>query len=174
MNIDFRPYFKSGSKIFDLEGIIEENKTQYLIDNLDLIFPVRYKGKIYDLNGEFLLDLDLDYAYNTQCSRCLKDMVKSIHANLKAVLIDEKDEDDMEDDPTMEYIILDENGFSIDDFIFSGIITSMPMKVLCKETCKGLCPQCGKDLNDGPCDCEKEDFIDPRFAKLKGLFKEEV
>jgi uncharacterized protein len=46
------------------------------------------------------------------------------------------------------------------------------MRVLCKETCKGLCPHCGKDLNATICDCRME-FIDERLAVLKKLKKEE-
>lgn len=44
-----------------------------------------------------------------------------------------------------------------------------PMKPLCREDCSGLCPQCGKNLNKGPCDCPQEK-IDPRWSKLTKLF----
>lgn len=45
---------------------------------------------------------------------------------------------------------------------------SMPMKPLCVEGCKGLCPVCGTNLNRGACDC-KRDWEDPRLAALKSL-----
>ena len=48
------------------------------------------------------------------------------------------------------------------------VIVSTPMHVLCREDCAGLCPVCGKDLNEGPCDCEVDD-VDPRMAALKAL-----
>jgi uncharacterized protein len=48
------------------------------------------------------------------------------------------------------------------------VIVSTPMHALCREDCAGLCPVCGKDLNDGPCDCEVDD-VDPRMAALKAL-----
>ncbi|MBN1642825.1 MAG: DUF177 domain-containing protein [Anaerolineae bacterium] len=48
------------------------------------------------------------------------------------------------------------------------VIVSTPMHVLCREDCAGLCPMCGKDLNEGPCDCEVDD-VDPRLAALKAL-----
>jgi uncharacterized protein len=48
------------------------------------------------------------------------------------------------------------------------VIISMPMHVLCRADCAGLCPTCGKDLNEGPCDCEVDD-VDPRMAALKAL-----
>ena len=44
------------------------------------------------------------------------------------------------------------------------VFLSLPSKLLCKEDCKGICPQCGKNLNEGPCGCKKE--VDPRLAAL--------
>lgn len=50
------------------------------------------------------------------------------------------------------------------------VVISTPMHVLCSPTCKGLCPNCGTNLNEGPCDCETND-IDPRLSALKALIK---
>ena len=46
-------------------------------------------------------------------------------------------------------------------------VLAVPYAPLCREDCKGLCPQCGIDRNTGTCTCEKP--IDPRLAALKGL-----
>jgi len=51
------------------------------------------------------------------------------------------------------------------------ILLDLPMQPLCKPDCRGLCPECGKNLNEGPCDCMKE-VIDPRLARLKELLQE--
>jgi hypothetical protein len=48
------------------------------------------------------------------------------------------------------------------------ILLNLPEQVLCREDCKGICPTCGKDLNEGDCKCG-EDEIDPRWAALKDL-----
>jgi uncharacterized protein len=45
----------------------------------------------------------------------------------------------------------------------------LPMHPLCKQSCKGICPQCGADLNVSPCTCEN-DNVDIRLEKLKNLF----
>jgi uncharacterized protein len=47
-------------------------------------------------------------------------------------------------------------------------LLAIPMKTLCKKNCAGLCPTCGKNLNEGQCDCPKDD-IDPRWSKLAEL-----
>lgn len=54
--------------------------------------------------------------------------------------------------------------------VYSGVILALPMKLLCREDCPGLCPRCGQKLADGPCGCGGED-IDPRLSALKKLLK---
>lgn len=53
------------------------------------------------------------------------------------------------------------------------IIVATPMHVVCREDCLGLCPECGQNLNMGPCDCQPDD-IDPRLAALKALLNDGV
>ena len=47
------------------------------------------------------------------------------------------------------------------------LLLFFPTKMLCKPDCKGLCCKCGKNLNDGPCDCQKD--VDPRLESLLQL-----
>jgi uncharacterized protein len=49
-----------------------------------------------------------------------------------------------------------------------SLLLALPMKVLCSEDCKGLCPHCGANLNEESCDCVAE-TIDPRWAELRKL-----
>jgi uncharacterized protein len=51
------------------------------------------------------------------------------------------------------------------------LLLSVPMQALCQPDCKGLCPTCGADWNEGPCDCPSEE-VDPRWAGLADLLKE--
>lgn len=173
MKIDLSPFIESKDKSFKIEGELTKPFDKYDTSDLKLVYPIKYEGVIYDLNGEFLLDLNTCYEYEVECSRCLKDLLNKVSTNLNYVLFTEKPKE-FEEDSVTEYIILEDNELDIEDVVFSQIITSIPIKVLCKEDCKGLCPQCGKDLNEGPCNCEREDLIDPRFQKLQGLFNEEV
>ena len=58
------------------------------------------------------------------------------------------------------------------DYVKRGIIGELPMRVECREDCKGLCPICGKDLNDGDCGCDRT-IRDPRFESLRALFNDD-
>jgi len=57
------------------------------------------------------------------------------------------------------------------DLVREQFYLALPMKPLCAEACKGLCPQCGTNLNRGACEC-RTGWQDPRFEKLKALKKE--
>jgi uncharacterized protein len=58
---------------------------------------------------------------------------------------------------------------NVDELINNEILLNWPLKILCKEDCKGICKVCGKNLNDGDCGCD--DFVpDPRMAAIKDIF----
>jgi uncharacterized protein len=58
------------------------------------------------------------------------------------------------------------------DLLREQIQLALPMKPLCTEACRGLCPECGTNLNRTQCDCTPT-WEDPRLAPLKGLLKRE-
>ena len=74
---------------------------------------------------------------------------------------------DLSDEDNPEVFPLDGNWLDVSDVLETIFILSTEEKSLCKENCAGLCSQCGKNLNDGPCGCKKE--IDPRLAVLGQL-----
>ena len=78
------------------------------------------------------------------------------------VLSLEKEED------SGEYIQVDDYKLDLDELIRTDILLELPTKFLCKEDCKGLCPTCGKNLNEGACNCQTHQ-IDPRLEVLKQL-----
>ncbi len=77
---------------------------------------------------------------------------------------DKKDEFKYEDDT----VVTSYTGSTIDitDYLCEMVSISFPVKILCDESCKGLCTNCGIDLNMDNCSC-KEDWIAPEFAVLK-------
>jgi uncharacterized protein len=59
----------------------------------------------------------------------------------------------------------------IQDLVAEQILLNVPMKPLCSESCRGICPKCGTDMNVNPCRCEQKK-TDPRLAVLKKLLEE--
>lgn len=173
MIIQIKDFLSSPEQLMKIEGELDNQKSKYSTENLDLIWPIRYSGNIFKLDNDLLLDLCINYQYNTQCDRCLKPMVEEVKDIIKGYFT--RDLMEKEDEATIEYFQLDEDGIFLDDLIISQVITSKPLKSLCSEDCKGLCHNCGKDLNEGPCNCEiaEEVDVDPRFEKLLNLFNDE-
>lgn len=105
------------------------------------------------------VDVDL------QCVRCLAPVTCTLE-----VVLDERfalsPEETSEEEIT--YPIDADHYIDLTPVLRELVVVSTPMRVLCKVDCEGLCPDCGKDLNTGPCECEQDD-IDPRMAALKAL-----
>jgi uncharacterized protein len=106
-----------------------------------------------------------------ECSRCLAQFEQSLTSDIQFVidLAGGKDAEKSEEDG---YFVADTSSpyFEIDDLVRESLILSLPLKPLCSEDCKGLCPICGVDLNKKQCHCVKDE-IDPRWEQLKELRK---
>jgi DUF177 domain-containing protein len=169
MDINLSKIFYKDKKVYYFEGELDEESLHNITEEFKIIGPVVYKGEIYKMQGEYLINVDIKYTYSTQCDRCLKYITKKANTTLSGKLIEE-DVDELTEDENLIYY---ENGFlDLNNYISMEIISSLPMKSLCDEECKGICQRCGKDLNDGECNCEDED-IDPRFEKLKNFLLKE-
>ena len=102
------------------------------------------------------------------CDRCAKPFLREVSYPLEAVLVKELENEEDAD----EWVFLLENDCAdLDDIVRTAFVLNMDSRLLCREDCKGLCFRCGKDLNEGPCDCQPE--ADPRLAVLKQLLKGE-
>ena len=119
--------------------------------------------------GRASVEGQAEFVFAMSCDRCLKSVreklvlqfSREVHAP-DAVLEQQDDEDD--DQRFMEGYQLD-----VEDLLNNEIIINWPSKVLCKEDCKGICMQCGQNLNTGTCECDT--FIpDPRMAVIKDIF----
>ena len=102
------------------------------------------------------------------CDRCLEQVAVKIPYEIEQKL-------DMKKSDTERVQDLDENDYltgmdlDVDRFVYLEVLTSWPLKVLCREDCKGICSRCGKNLNKGSCGCAEEPK-DPRMAAISDIF----
>lgn len=134
--------------------------------------PWCIQGEIFNVGGAVLeFNGTVDTRIMMECARCMK----PVEVPLNIVIQQRFAKDQASDVETLDqddFILPIENDrIDLDETILHEVQLGVPMKVLCKEDCKGLCPVCGQDLNEGSCDCE-EDNSDPRWEALKGLFSE--
>ncbi|WP_077367386.1 YceD family protein [Anaerosalibacter sp. Marseille-P3206] len=168
--------------IIDLTGFLDRTTANLHFDNTlekesievggrEIIFekPILVTVDVYRVDGSDYLSGYVNYEYTESCARCLKQFTQEVKGVLSGRLI-EKTNDYDEDEIDEDVINYEGEILDLTEHIMNAIVLSLPMKSLCSEDCKGLCPKCGKDLNKGKCDCTIEE-IDPRLAKLKDLFK---
>ena len=99
------------------------------------------------------------------CSRCAESFKKDFQVEIEHLLANNLINEDND-----EYIVVENSMLDLSSLICEDVIFSLPLRFLCDEECKGLCSRCGKNLNNGPCDCKKE--VDPRMAALLSLLED--
>ncbi len=104
--------------------------------------------------GQFSTKLEVE------CVRCLESFQLAL-----IVPMEEMFTFSAASDPTY---VIDERWLDLRQPLREQIMLALPMHSLCRPDCKGLCPNCGQNLNEGPCTCSTED-IDPRLEDLRKL-----
>lgn len=137
---------------------------------------IEIEGAVAKVGSQFFVKGKVQGVRVGECDRCLvptREEVEQdfgLYYRVSASAVEEEDEDNGDD--RVRVLGPDEHSIVLDDEIRQSLRLLVPMKNLCDEECKGLCPQCGKNRNEGECDCDAGP-IDPRWAKLAGLFDKE-
>ena len=145
----------------------------YCDNSYKLTSPINVNGKVSNTNKGLYLDIDVDFTILDNCARCLDEVEVPIEYSIEGFLVKEGfDEDEFEEDDAFIY---DGKELNLIDIIEQTLDFNIPARILCNEDCQGLCHECGANLNKQECSCSEnandEEIIDPRFAKLKDIFK---
>lgn len=154
-------------QVFNIEGKEENFDYSFtpdysLSDDFTLTSPVKFKGTVKNTAGIVTLNGQAAFTANVICSRCAEEFSKSFSVNVEHTLVSELQNEDSD-----EFYLVENKELDLDALICEDIILSLPFVFLCKEDCKGICSQCGKNLNEGECSCKKA--VDPRMAALLEL-----
>ena len=128
--------------------------------------PVVVTGDVRNVAGMLLLQFIAETTLHAVCDRCLKEFesVKTVrHETMVASELEDEDND--------EILLMEDGVIDLGDLAQTMFILEMDSKTLCDEDCKGICPGCGVDLNQGSCTCKKE--TDPRLAVLAQLLNKD-
>ena len=155
---------------YDLEETLRE------VEDQPLTRPVKVYLHLTRINDGVLARGDVETTLEIACSRCTEPAEQPV-----AFHFDEqfrptidiasgqpvKGEDEDPSDPV--YTIDANHLMDVDEMLRQGIVIETPMHPLCSPDCRGLCPRCGANLNEGPCGCEAEAPSGPMAAMLKDL-----
>jgi len=120
-------------------------------------------------DNQIILDAETEITANLICDRCADEfhsVIKSNFRNVYLFRVNIKDDEGEKED--VVFIHPDTDKIDLDKDIRDYAVLAVPMKNLCSEDCKGLCPKCGKNINEGPCNCNEEE-IDPRWEPIQKL-----
>lgn len=124
---------------------------------------VKFEGVLTNASGVLKLNGSLKVAYSTKCSRCVKDIEDNLELKIREDIIEGSETADV------DAYTYNDNYILLDSILKDNIILNLPVKKVCDDNCKGLCPRCGTNLNEKTCDC-KDDYINPQMEALKKFF----
>ena len=163
MVIDVSELFSNKNTRKEIHLELEEDNFSYGNESIQFSKPVKLHLLLKPIADEIDLIGSIETELLLACSRCLETFSYSINIELNERLsktLKSEDED---------IIFIKNDRLDLNEIVENNIISMLPIKRLCNSDCKGLCHQCGIDLNHNTCKCIIED-IDPRLAKLKNLF----
>jgi uncharacterized protein len=119
--------------------------------NLELVQPVELDGLVQAADsGEYLFRAQVGARARASCRRCLTDVEHDIELDLNVLF---SSDPDAADDPSIYPLPPKATHLDLGSVLREELVLAVSPFVLCREDCAGLCPECGADLNAGPCSC---------------------
>ena len=136
--------------------------------------PIRLSGRVSQEGRNLRLKGEFSTRIHTLCARCGDEVDWPLQGIFDLVLmpgldksLEEEDLDEMSPEE-MDHLCYQGPVVELDDYFREELALEIPIQVLCREDCRGLCPQCGANLNRETCSCPKTDG-DPRLSILRNL-----
>jgi uncharacterized protein len=169
MRIELDKLEEHGGKF---ERLYEANELPLDDPEVRLVEPAEVSGRIRRKGPDVELRGQLHTKLEVRCGRCLQPVELPISAEFKERFVrtitwaaEEQHELEAED---LNISVFDGEGIELDALVREEILLALPVNVLCREDCQGLCPLCGIDRNMNNCQCETDE-VDARWQKLKEL-----
>jgi DUF177 domain-containing protein len=165
--IDFKEEFRPG--LIDLGTEIQQRSPLKSGGRAQLVEEHYGKHKtIQDIR----LRGDLSTSVEVPCARCLEPVVQNIARDFDLLYrpqgADAGKEEMSVTAAEAEVSYYQGEGLLLEDVLREQVLLAVPLKIICREDCKGLCPHCGKNLNGEQCSCA-ELLADPRWSALKEI-----
>ena len=136
-------------------------------DDLTFPQPIRVSGVITNQAGYLHLSAVANVTYEAACARCLAPIRQEMTLTLDKGVANANALNEENDD----YLTYSDRTLVLDEAVGDALYLLLPYRHLCREDCAGFCDQCGKNLNEGKCNCQAK-TVDPRLAVLGELLKD--
>ena len=167
MLLQLKPLFLGETDQLPIDTVLDLSDVEWSGSH-PFLQPVPVKGQVLYAAGVVTLQAVATPVLQGNCDRCMSPVERAYDQPIEHVLVASLDNPDTDDD----LILLENYQLPLDELVKDDLILNMPSKTLCHPNCKGLCPHCGKDLNQGLCGCSTK-TTDPRLEALKNWMKQE-
>ena len=170
MLINLSDVFNTAGKVQETEITVEMDTFKGSLGSFKLLERGALRIKAEGTGkGRARVSGNVKLVFAGNCDRCLKETPVSLDISFEREFASPEFISDDEDENEEIHEFMD--GFKLDSdaLLYDEITVNWPVKILCREDCRGLCPVCGHDLNEGDCGCDT--FVpDPRMAVLSDIF----
>lgn len=164
--VDFDQDFDPGA--IDLGSDLQQRSKLHASGRAQLVEEHHGKHQVIKdirLGGKIQTTLEMP------CARCLEPVVQDVKREFELLYrplgIDAGREELSVTGAEAEIGYYSGEGLLLEDVLREQVLLAVPLKVICRQDCKGLCPQCGKNMNADSCSCEEAE--DERWSALKDL-----
>jgi len=156
----------------DFAHVYQPEELNPVDERVSLIAPGVVNGKVQRSGNQVFVNGHVETRAQVECDRCLKPVEIPVDADFTLEYVSGSDYESSEvvelTEAEMSVSVFDGKAIDVDEIAKEQILLAVPTRMLCREDCKGICPECGTDRNAGECKCVTND-IDPRWAALKDL-----
>src|SRR5215216_2202145 len=156
----------------DFAHVYQPDDLNPVDERVSLIAPATVNGKLRLSRNQVSVDGHLETRAQVECDRCLKPGEVPVNADFTLEYISGSEYESSETaeltEEELSVSVFDGDGIDVDEIVKEQILLAVPTRMLCREDCQGICPECGADKNTGECNCVANE-IDPRWAALKDL-----
>jgi uncharacterized protein len=150
------------------------------VEGMTVTAPVRGRMSISSSGQVLLLEGAVDTEVELPCYRCGGSYRQPVHASFQEDFVvhlptpggqGQVAVEEDEEAPDSRLFFPGTLDLNLDELLRQSILLALPLKPVCQDDCQGLCPRCGKNLNEGACGCHEE-TLNPQLADLQRLFEQ--
>ena len=163
MSLDVSKALKNHGQLYPFKSGVELEAMEVLSDPVHFV-DISVEGE-YLCTGDNRISLkaEVNAVADTRCSRCLEPVSVPVKAEVDAIFDRQPDPDDP------DLYSFEASTVELTDAVRDALLLELPLRILCAEDCKGLCPVCGINLNKGTCTCQEGAEVLNPFSALKNI-----
>lgn len=169
MKLDLTPILKNPGAALDFVFDAPLEMLEGGIGTVAFTGPVHLEGKIRNVNGMLELDAQARVSYKTQCDRCCEPILDVLSVPIREDVVEQSESasEPSQGEEGEERYTFTGHALEMDVIAAESLLLQTPAYNLCRQDCKGLCPECGTNLNQNACDCGSHKPVDFRLEALK-------